>query len=63
MVSNRGTAVRGGNPTMVRALSFHVVVVGANEPPVLRHLGEGWLKLPSLLDIVRNSSMESSIVA
>jgi hypothetical protein len=33
MVSNRGTAVRGGNSTMVRALSFHVVVVGAKEPP------------------------------
>jgi hypothetical protein len=48
---------------MVGALSSHVVLVGANEPPVLRRLGEGWPKLPSLLDAMRNSSVESSILA
>jgi hypothetical protein len=30
---------------------------------MLCHLGDGWLKLPSQLDAVRNSSVESSIVA
>jgi hypothetical protein len=30
---------------------------------MLCHLGEGWPKLPSLLDAVRNSSVETSIVA
>jgi hypothetical protein len=44
--------------------TFHVVVVaGANEAPVLRRLGEGWPRLPFLLDAVRNSSVESSIMA
>jgi hypothetical protein len=50
--------------TGLRLLSFHVaVVVGANEAPVLCRLGEGWPRLPSLIDIVRNSSMESLTVA
>jgi hypothetical protein len=62
LVFSRGVAVHGGNPNAVGVLSFHVVVVGANKPPMLRCLGEGWSKLPSPLDTVRNSSMESSIV-
>jgi hypothetical protein len=46
------------------AFSFHVaIVVGANEAPVLCRLGEGWSKLPSPVNVVRSSSMESSIVA
>jgi hypothetical protein len=49
---------------VARTFSFHVVVVvGVSEAPVLRLLGEGWPKLPSLLDAVRNSSVESSIMA
>jgi hypothetical protein len=32
-------------------------------PPVLRHLGERWLKLPFLLDAMKYSLVESSIVA
>jgi hypothetical protein len=36
---------------------------GREWAPVLRHLGERWLKLPFLLDAVRNSSGESSIMA
>jgi hypothetical protein len=48
---------------VARAFSFLVVVVmGASGAPVLRHLGERWLKLPSLLDAVRNSLGESSIM-
>jgi hypothetical protein len=47
---------------MVGALSFHVVVVGSNKLLVLRCLGEGWPKLPSLIDAMRNSSVESSIM-
>jgi hypothetical protein len=42
---------------MAGAFFFHVVVVvGANEAPVLRRLGEGWPKLPSPLDTLRNYS-------
>jgi hypothetical protein len=53
-----------GNIIVGRAFSFHVVVVaGVSEAHVLRLLGEGWLKLPSPLDAMRNSSVESSIVA
>jgi hypothetical protein len=65
LVSGHGAGISSGNPIVVGMLSFHVVAVGANEPPppVLRHLGEGWLKLPSLLDDVRNSSVESSFMA
>jgi hypothetical protein len=49
---------------VVKAFSIHgVVVVGASEGPVSCLLGEGRLKLPSLLDVVRNSSAESSIMA
>jgi hypothetical protein len=48
---------------MVGALNFHVVVVGANMSPVLHFLGEGWPKLHSPLNSVRNSSVQSSIVA
>jgi hypothetical protein len=64
LVSSCGSAIHGGNLVMVGAFSFHVaVVVGANRAPVLRYLGKGWLKLPSPLDAVRNSLVESSIVA
>jgi hypothetical protein len=64
LVFGRGTTVRGGNLVMAGAFSFHVVVVvGANEAPMLCCLGEGWLKLPSPVDAVRNSLVESSIVA
>jgi hypothetical protein len=46
------------------AFSIHgVVVMGAGGVPVPRLLGEGRLKLPSLLDAMRNSLMESSIMA
>jgi hypothetical protein len=34
---------------VVGALSLHVVVVGANEAPVLRHLEDGWPNLTSPL--------------
>jgi hypothetical protein len=48
---------------VARAFFFRVVVVvGVNEAPVLRRLGEGWPMLPYPLDTMRNSSMESSIV-
>jgi hypothetical protein len=64
MVSGRGTAVHRVNLVVAGAFSFHVVVVaGANEALVVRCLGEVWLKLPSTLDVMRNSSVESSIVA
>jgi hypothetical protein len=33
LVSGCDATVHGGNLVMVGALSFHVVVVGANEPP------------------------------
>jgi hypothetical protein len=42
---------------------FGVDVTGAGEAPVLCLLGEGRLKLPSPLDVVRNFSAESSIMA
>jgi hypothetical protein len=49
---------------MAGVLLFHVVVVvGANEAPVLCRLGEGWSKLLSPLDAGRNSSVESSTKA
>jgi hypothetical protein len=64
LVFGRGTAVRGVNLVVAGAFSFHVaVVVAANWAPMLHHLGEGWPKLPSPLDVVRNSLVESSIVA
>jgi hypothetical protein len=48
---------------MAGAFSFHIVVVaGASEAPMLR-LGERWSKLPSPLDTMRNSSVESLIMA
>jgi hypothetical protein len=53
-----------GNLDVAGAFSFHVVVaVEKNRAPVLSRLMEGWPKLPSPLDAVRNSSVESSIVA
>jgi hypothetical protein len=62
-MSANGTAVHGGNHVTAGAFSFHVAIaVEANGPPVLHRLGEGWPKLPSPLDVVRNSSVESSIV-
>jgi hypothetical protein len=49
---------------MMRMSFIHgVVVTGAGGAPVSRLLGEGRLKPPSPLDAVRNSSMESSIMA
>jgi hypothetical protein len=49
---------------MAGAFSIHgVVVAGASEAPALRLLGEGRLKLPSPLDAVRTSSMETSMMA
>jgi hypothetical protein len=44
------------------SFSHGVVVKGASEAPVPCLLGEGRLKLPSPLDAVRNSSVESSIM-
>jgi hypothetical protein len=38
------------------------VVIGASKAPVLRLLGEGWPKLPSSLYVMRNISVESSIM-
>jgi hypothetical protein len=64
LVSDHGAAFCRGNLIVARAFSFRVVVVAvANEAPVLHRLGEGWLKLPSPFDAVRNSSVESSIMA
>jgi hypothetical protein len=63
LFSGRGTTISEGNPVVVGVLAFHVVAVGANEPPVLRHMGESWLKLPSPLDAMRTSSAVSSIRA
>jgi hypothetical protein len=49
---------------MARAFSIHgVVVMGAGEAPVPCLLGEGSLKPLSPLDAMRNSSVESSIMA
>jgi hypothetical protein len=67
MVSGRGTAIHGGNinvACVAGAFSLHgVVVAGASEAPVLRLLGEGWSKLPSPINTMRNSLVESSIMA
>jgi hypothetical protein len=63
LVFGCGAAIHGRNPIMVGALNFHVVVVGANMSPVLHFLGEGWPKLHSPLNSVRNSSVQSSIMA
>jgi hypothetical protein len=50
--------------TMSRmSFSHGVVVTGVSEAPMSCFLGEGRLKLPSPLDVVRNSSVESSIMA
>jgi hypothetical protein len=62
-----GGAVRGETVIVayvVWVFSIHcVVTAGASEAPVLRLLKEGRLKLPSLLDAVRNFLVESSIMA
>jgi hypothetical protein len=64
LVSGRDTTVHRGNLIVAGAFSYRVVVVaGANEALVLHHLGEGWSMLPCPLDTVRNSSVESSIMA
>jgi hypothetical protein len=64
LVSGLDTVVRRGNLVVAGAFSIRVVGVAAmNKAPVLHHLGEGWLKLPSPPDTMRNSSVESSIVA
>jgi hypothetical protein len=46
-------------------MSFNhgVVATGAGSTPVSHLLGEGGPKLPSPLDAMRNSSVESSIMA
>jgi hypothetical protein len=63
LVSGRGATVCGGNVVIAREFSFHVVVaVQANGAPVLHRLGEGWLKLSSPLNAVRNFLVESSIM-
>jgi hypothetical protein len=49
---------------MVGASSYHGrVVMGVGEAPALSLLGKVRLELPSLLEVVWNSSMESSIMA
>jgi hypothetical protein len=64
IVFGRGATVYRGNLVIARAFSFYVVVVvGENEAPMLRRLGEGCLKLPSPLDVGTNSLVESSILA
>jgi hypothetical protein len=64
LVSGHGAAIHGRNIVVAEAFSYHVVVVaGASEDSALCLLGEGRLKLPSPLDVVRNSSVESSIMA
>jgi hypothetical protein len=40
-----------------------VAVMGAGEAPMPRLLGEGRVEPPSSLDVMRNSSSESSIMA
>jgi hypothetical protein len=45
------------------SVNHGVVVTRAGEAPALRLLGEGRPKLPSLLDAMRNSLVESSIMA
>jgi hypothetical protein len=60
LVSSRGATIHGETVVMAcvaGAFSIHgVVVAGASEAPVLRHLGKGSSKLPSPLDVVRTSS-------
>jgi hypothetical protein len=64
LVSDRNTAIQRGNFIMAGAFSFHVVVeAGASEAPELCLEEEKLPKLPSPLDIVRNSTVESSIMA
>jgi hypothetical protein len=64
LVFSHDATISRGNLIVVGAFSFRVVVVaGANEAPVLRRLGEGWPKLLSSLDAMRNSLVESSMVA
>jgi hypothetical protein len=66
-VSSHGAAIRGG--TVIKAwiagaFSVHgVVVAGVGGAPVLCLPEEGRPKHPSPLDVVRNSSAESSIMA
>jgi hypothetical protein len=57
-------SIRGETVIMAGAFSIlGVVVTGVSEAPVPRLLGQGRPKLPSPLVVVRNSSMESSIMA
>jgi hypothetical protein len=64
LVSGHSITIHVGNIDMARVFSFRVVVVaGVIETHVLHHLGERWPKLPSPLDAMRNSSVESSIMA
>jgi hypothetical protein len=67
LVSSRGSVIHGGDLVVacrVGAFSIHgMVVEGASEAPVLRLLGQQRSKLPSLIDAVRNYSVEFSIMA
>jgi hypothetical protein len=57
-----GVARKGGRYPATTSSSA-VVVMGEGGKPVSCLLGEGRSKHPSLLDAVRNSSVESSIMA
>jgi hypothetical protein len=67
LVSSCGTAVPEETVVVayvVGAFSIHgVVVAGVSEALVLHLLGKGRPKHPSLCDAMRNSSVESSIMA
>jgi hypothetical protein len=66
-IFSHGTVVRGGNLVMADgAGAFYIqgmVVDGANEATVLCLMGEGRPKLPCPIDTMRNSLVESSIMA
>jgi hypothetical protein len=66
-VSGRGAATHGGIVIIVwvaRQVSIHgVVLTRAGRAPMPRILGEGRPEPPSLLDVVWNSSVESSFMA
>jgi hypothetical protein len=58
------SAIHGGTLAVAGVFSIHdVVVTGTSEANMSHLLGEGRLKTPSLLEVVRNFSIESSIMA
>jgi hypothetical protein len=58
------SAIHGGTIVVAGVFSIHdVVMTGAGEANMSHLLGEGRLKTPSLLEVVRNFSIESSIMA